>query len=218
LSGNFSINVFGFLPESTQISIGNWANNLYASNSLARAALDHPYAPAVIGAAPLAAYGAVVAAPVVADAALEAGNAALDSASAIATKQGAIKAAVGAGISVGNTYMDAKIEGRKASLGEYVYAAGTGALSANLKGGALLKAGFAGAVNIGGQRMAHKRVDPVSVAISSGSAAASSGLLRLGSSPEFYKDLTEQIFNFTLETPFQSTRTYVQKSNGQKKK
>lgn len=57
--GKLSINVFGVLPQSTQISIGNSTNNAYQNNSFARAALDHPYAPAIAGSIPLAAYGAV---------------------------------------------------------------------------------------------------------------------------------------------------------------
>ncbi len=66
IDGNFSINAFAFLSNSTQVRIGNWANSAYQNNSAARVALDHPYAPAVIGAAPLAAYGAVAAAPAIA--------------------------------------------------------------------------------------------------------------------------------------------------------
>ncbi len=65
IDGNFSINAFAFLSNSTQVRIGNWANSAYQNNSAARLALDHSYAPAVIGAAPLAAYGAVTAAPAV---------------------------------------------------------------------------------------------------------------------------------------------------------
>ncbi len=63
IDGNFSINAFAFLSNSTQVRIGNWANSAYQNNSAARVALDHPYAPAVIGAAPLLAYGAVSAIP-----------------------------------------------------------------------------------------------------------------------------------------------------------
>ncbi len=64
-TGNFSINVFGLLSNSTQVRIGNWANSAYQNNSAARVALNHPSAPAIIGAAPLLAYGAVAAAPAV---------------------------------------------------------------------------------------------------------------------------------------------------------
>jgi RHS repeat-associated protein len=64
--GRMFLNVLGFLPNSVQIAIGNWANNTYANNSVARFALDHPYIPAIVGGAPLAVYGAVVTAPSVA--------------------------------------------------------------------------------------------------------------------------------------------------------
>ncbi len=64
-TGNFSINAFAFLSNSTQVRIGNWANSAYQNNSAARVALDHPSAPAVIGTAPLLAYGAVAAAPAI---------------------------------------------------------------------------------------------------------------------------------------------------------
>ena len=64
-TGRFSLNVLGFLPNSVQVNIGNWANNAYANNSIARFALDHPYVPAITGAAPLAAYAAVTAAPTI---------------------------------------------------------------------------------------------------------------------------------------------------------
>jgi RHS repeat-associated protein len=51
-TGQFSINVFGVLPNSVQVSIGNWANKAYQNNSVARFAMDHPYtAGAIIGVA-----------------------------------------------------------------------------------------------------------------------------------------------------------------------
>jgi RHS repeat-associated protein len=36
-------NLFFFLPEDTQVAIGNWAENLYNNSSVARYAMDHPY-------------------------------------------------------------------------------------------------------------------------------------------------------------------------------
>lgn len=48
--GLFSLNPINLFSYNTQVVIGNWANNLYASNSVARYALDHPYqAGAAIG-------------------------------------------------------------------------------------------------------------------------------------------------------------------------
>jgi RHS repeat-associated protein len=41
-TGTFSINIFGFLPESTQVSIGNAAQYLYDNNGTWRTAMDHP--------------------------------------------------------------------------------------------------------------------------------------------------------------------------------
>lgn len=58
VSGNVAVNLLGFLPDSTQISIGNWGNSAYANNSAARFVMDHPYAPAIVGTAPLAIYSA----------------------------------------------------------------------------------------------------------------------------------------------------------------
>lgn len=43
ITGQAEINIFAFLPEKVQVSIGNWANNLYDNNSVARYAMDHPY-------------------------------------------------------------------------------------------------------------------------------------------------------------------------------
>jgi RHS repeat-associated protein len=62
-TGQFSFNPLGFLSYNTQVAIGNWANNAYANNAVARYALDHPYqAGAVSGIAG----GALVAGGVVA--------------------------------------------------------------------------------------------------------------------------------------------------------
>ncbi|MBU1130784.1 hypothetical protein KJ840_01490, partial [Patescibacteria group bacterium] len=40
--GEFRINVFGFLSQRTQVSIGNWGSRLYNSYSVAKYAMDHP--------------------------------------------------------------------------------------------------------------------------------------------------------------------------------
>jgi RHS repeat-associated protein len=62
-TGQWSINIFGFLPQSTQVSIGDGANYLYNNNKVWRAAMDHPKtAGAVVGVAGAAA--AVVASEV----------------------------------------------------------------------------------------------------------------------------------------------------------
>lgn len=61
VSGNVAVNLLGFLPDSTQISIGNWGNNAYANNSGARFVMDHPYIPAIVGSAPIAATNPVTA-------------------------------------------------------------------------------------------------------------------------------------------------------------
>lgn len=41
--GRLTINILGFLSNSSQVGIGNWANNLYVNSSVARYALNHPY-------------------------------------------------------------------------------------------------------------------------------------------------------------------------------
>ena len=41
-NGEQGVNVFFFLPQKTQVAIGNWANRAYDSNSLAKYVMDHP--------------------------------------------------------------------------------------------------------------------------------------------------------------------------------
>ena len=43
--------------QNNAVSLGNWANNQYQNSSAARFTMDHPYVPAIAGAAPLAIYG-----------------------------------------------------------------------------------------------------------------------------------------------------------------
>lgn len=47
-TGQWSINIFGFLPQSTQVSIGDGANYLYNNNSAWRAAMDNPAAAGLV--------------------------------------------------------------------------------------------------------------------------------------------------------------------------
>jgi RHS repeat-associated protein len=63
-TGQWSVNIFGFLSQSTQVAIGNSANYLYSNNAAWKAALDHPIlAGAAVGLASGAmAYGAAAAA------------------------------------------------------------------------------------------------------------------------------------------------------------
>ena len=57
--------------NSFAVEVGDAANYMYDNSGTWQTAMDHPYAPAVIGATPLAVYGAVTAAPAIVSGATE---------------------------------------------------------------------------------------------------------------------------------------------------
>ncbi len=167
-TGNFSINAFWFLSNSTQVRIGNWANSAYQNNSVARVALDHPYAPAVIGAAPLVAYGAVTVAPSVITGGL---------ASKIAL--GGIAGALGGTVSQG---VGDAINGQRSTPKQYAISAGKGFLvGAGGGAGSLLYVGFGGTLGSVMEDVANNEKISASKAVYEGGLSiATAGIVKGG--------------------------------------
>lgn len=180
-------------------SIGSYGNELHDNNAMARAVMDHPYAPAEVGVAPLAAYGAVLAAPTIVSAAADLGPI------------GAAKAGLGAGLSVANTALTAKAEERNVSTNEYAFAGTAGAFASVLPGGySSIAAGFANAYEQG-HYTGH--IDPISAMISGASAFVSGGLLHipgLSEVPGVQRTVTEPVVNWAIEVPAQVINKAVQ--------
>lgn len=184
LDGNFSFNAL-------EVSIGNWANNLYDHNSVARAALDHPYAPAIIGAAPWAIY--------------------------VGGPAGVINGAV----NVGSDFLNAKVKGKTVSAEEYGFSFVTGAFDVRLPGGPLAKAAVDAAENVGQQKLfnPHEDIDWVSVVLSAGSTATADKLVGLHPSSnvtinEITKTATKFVTKHSVQLPYEG----VSKALEQKKK
>ncbi|WKZ29675.1 MAG: hypothetical protein QY323_03005 [Patescibacteria group bacterium] len=200
--------------RAAYISVGDWGNRVYASNSTAAFIMDHPYVPAAVGAAPLAAYGAVAAAPSIA--------ATVGSIAPQITAGQAIRAGAGAGLNVTNTALNAKVEGRSAPASEYLYSGLTGAAMGVAPGPWYAQGAYAGASNWTSQQLfGQGGTNWSSIGISTVAGAAGNALVNangLAQTPQWYTSVTEQAVGWTIEAPGQVMSTGIQRSIEDKKK
>lgn len=137
------------------------------------------------------------------------------------TTEQAIKGAVGAGLNVGSSYLQSKIEGTHPSILQYGFSAATGAIGANLEGSGLIKAGYAGFTNILGQYAAREPINVTSAVISVVSDGTVSKLFStpgLSIATELQRSITELIVGSTVEAPVQAINSGLKKQTAPTKK
>ena len=194
-------NIFG--SEKNEIAVGNWVNGIYEKNSVARFLLDHPYVPAVVGAAPLAIYGAVISAPyVISVASVAAANPVV--------QEAVFRGTIGAGANISAKALDNELSGQK---GGYIFAGLTG-----FAGGVVGGEGGAGrsilvgvGVNLSGQLYdkGGKDISYLSLVLSAASSVLTRGIMSnipSNATSKLINSFTEGVINWVVETPLQTMR------------
>ena len=180
---------------------------MYNNNSVWRGLIDHPYAPAIIGTAPLAIYGGVEAFPYVA-------NAVSTMAANPGVQQAAIRGTIGAGTSMSAKALGNEANGQQSSFGSYAFNGATGFVAGVLG----MKTGPIGAGIIGGvingvnqmEENGTKNVSGSSIGISAIASSLSAGTMSnipTNAISQFGKILAEGAVGWSIETPAQIINT-----------